>query len=268
MKYILTSAPLALLLFFGVAFSTQAQTHADFVYDAYVSKHFDQTLAIALDVDADVSAASETNTTAADAGLNVTGSGTASTDSETTTSSADMDGDGGVSASFGEPLIMTRSSLGASGDLGVRAEGERLLESSASVASRADLEAYASSRISSNENIEGAEFSSDRMRVSFKEEGRLFGFVPVSMTSHAEVNADGSVEVTRPWYRFMVATSASADQDLEARLTAALEASAESMTSASGNASLSAAAQARLLDEIVASLDTGAQASATGSTGY
>lgn len=266
MKLLLTSAPLALLLFFGVSLTTHAQSHADFVYDAYVSKHFDQSLALALEADAGLGATSDADSASTDTSLevNLSGEGDMDTGSETTDS---MNGNGRDSetAGFGAAIMLNRASLSADGDMSARAEGENRVLTPLEVESRSDLEAYASSRMATTDRIENAEFSGERMRVSFKEDGRFLGFIPVTMTSHAEVNADGSVKVTRPWYGFMVATDASADGDLESRIEAATRASSELMAETSGTASLSASTQAQILDVIVASLESSTQASASGS---
>lgn len=278
MKKVLTISPVALLLFFSISASALAQTHADFVYDTYVSRHLDQTLALTLEantnLDTSVSSDSDGNVidvnsgTGADVDVSAPNSGGGSAGV-----SGSAAGDAGAQNAFGETLLIHRGAIdvSATGRVGL---GEQGAITSSEVTTRADLEAYASSRVAANERVEQVEFSGERMRISFKEEGRLFGFIPVAMTSHAEVRADGSVEISRPWYRFLVATSggAQADVDLETRIQAALSASpsmlADASAEASQNASLSASAQARILDEVLVSTAVDTAAAASGDISY
>jgi hypothetical protein len=73
------------------------------------------------------------------------------------------------------------------------------------VDSESALQAFASSTVSADLNIEALSFTDDTVELTYRKQGRLFAFVRMTFNVTAVVQADGSVEVRYPWYRFLVA---------------------------------------------------------------
>lgn len=151
-----------------------------------------------------------------------------------------------------EPFTILRSSLGA---------GAQTAPATAdAVATDADLNAYASGVMRADDRIEAVAFTDEKVEVRYGAPGRLLGIFPITMTVRAEVASDGTVAVSYPWYRFLVASDGGAD--IESELSSRIDAA----TLSSGT-SLTVAAKARLVDEIRAALpeaSVSADASASG----
>lgn len=130
----------------------------------------------------------------------------------------------------------------------------------ATVTSESDLSAYATAALRADEQIDAVTFDEDAVEVTYTERGRLFAVVPVTMKARARVAADGSVTVSYPWYRFLVASDANTDVSS----TLSTRASAWHARADAG-ASLSASEKAELMDEIRAALATSASVEATAS---
>lgn len=73
-------------------------------------------------------------------------------------------------------------------------------DSAKEVVTEADLEAYASTTIDSDELIEEINFTNDAVEVKYKENGQLLALIPITFTATVVAHADGSVEVKYPWY--------------------------------------------------------------------
>jgi len=86
--------------------------------------------------------------------------------------------------------------------------------------------------------IEAVAYDENTVEVRYGVPGRLFGFIPVTMTAQVEVASDGTVAVSYPWYRFLVATDA--EGDIESELSSRIDSSA----------AFTASAKAALVDEI------------------
>jgi len=128
-----------------------------------------------------------------------------------------------------------------------------------SVQTESDLEAYAATTLRTNDSFDGVETSSDRLVLRFTEDAKLFGFIPHTVTSRVEVDANGSVTVSRPWYSFLVAgLSNETDASIEARVTKAM-----GDTNSSGT--MSARSQALVLAEIASALGGSVDVSANAS---
>ena len=121
-----------------------------------------------------------------------------------------------------------------------------------SVNTKSDLEAYAAAALHSGSSFESVTVTEDSVVLSFKENARLLGIIPHTITSRIEVDGDGSVRVIRPWYRFLVAgISPDTSANLEARITQVLQ-----ENRMEGNAALSARAQAVILAEVIAATNS------------
>lgn len=130
-----------------------------------------------------------------------------------------------------------------------------------SVVSDNDVEAFAAATLRTHERVEGVNVSENEVRVSFKEDARLLGLFPMSVTSRVVAMADGSVRIERPWYSFLLwGERKEVAGDLETRVRAALE---DGSLTADGE--LSARAQARLMDEVARAL-SGAEVQAGAGT--
>lgn len=171
-------------------------------------------------LDAGTGVSLDLDTSVLDADMNATTSVTTEENSDT-------------AVSTGSRTIL-RSSLGA--------ETETAPATAAAVATDADLNAYASAAMRADERIEAVTFNEDNVEVRYDVHGRLLGFIPVTMTTQVEVASDGTVAVSYPWYRFLVATDA--DADIESELASQVDSSA----------TFTASAKAALVDEIRAAL--------------
>ena len=136
-----------------------------------------------------------------------------------------------------------------------------------SVTTNAELSAYARGQMQADANLEAVSATEQSLTVKHAAPARLFGIFPVHLTVTAMVDADGTVEVKYPWYRFFFATNRA---DLEATLTNRVSAvlGASANTSASAKASASAAfdasQKARALNAVQeAFADFSAEASAS-----
>ena len=157
----------------------------------------------------------------------------------------------GVSSGTDTGFSLTRSDASVTSSSGATV-------SASSVNTESDLEAYAASTLRANDSIDGVDVASDRLSLSFKEDARLFGFIPHTVTSRVEVSGDGSVRVMRPWYSFLVAgLSVDTKTTIESRVKSAMN------EEASG--SFSSRSQARVIAEIASALGSSVDAQASAS---
>ncbi len=184
-------------------------------------------------------------------------SGTASSD---TSASGSSDGvDLGV-------IVITRADIAA----GTTASGS---VSPASVKTQVDLSGFIASQVKADDNVSQVEASADTVSVTYKQNAKLFGFIPVTLDATATVDAEGNVDISYPWYAFLAATDKA---ELEGRIRdnvdATLGVSGSASTSASANAEatakLAASTQAKLVAAVKAAmqaqLDASAQADVSG----
>lgn len=120
------------------------------------------------------------------------------------------------------------------------------------VRTESDLRAFAESTLGTHDSVEKVDVGSDHVSLVFKEDARILGIVPVTMTSRIVADAQGEVRVERPWYSFLAwGTNADIANRLEARVAATL--AEEGALALDG--SISTHAQARLVDELAAALN-------------
>jgi len=181
-----------------------------------------------------------------DVGVGGQTSGTTSGDAQGSGSadaSATMQANAGVTV---QPLIITRGDVDA-GRVGAT------ISSPSAVKTRAELSGYAAAEMKADSNIASIEAASDNVAVTYKQHAKLFGFIPVTIDATATVDASGNVEVSYPWYAFLMTTNKA---DLEARIQS--QVSADINLDASANAEANADASATA--EAVAELSAGTQA--------
>lgn len=139
------------------------------------------------------------------------------------------------------------------GDAAVESSSANTISAS-SVSTESDVEAYAASTLRTNDALESVDVTGENVSVSFKEQVRLFGFIPMDMTSRIEVASDGTVRIERPWYSFLTAGAST-------EVTSAIEANVRNAIETEGG--LTARAQARILNEVSLALGGNAEASAS-----
>lgn len=110
------------------------------------------------------------------------------------------------------------------------ASGHASINSALQVQSNNDLEDFVATQVNSDENVSTVELGEDVVIVVYKQHAKLFGFIPVLVNATAEVNADGTVAVSYPWYAIFASANKA---DLEAKVKSAADATLR----ASGNAS-------------------------------
>ncbi|MCR4325876.1 MAG: hypothetical protein NUV59_03695 [Patescibacteria group bacterium] len=203
-----------------------------------------------LDTSADVEAA-------ADAQAAATGEQKTEEDAETggdaaTSASGDVQIGATIGAEVsggteGSSIVITRSSASADNTVAVTAPS--------SVSTSADLSAYASAVVETDENVDSAELSNEAVSLAYKVRAKLFGIFPVLMPATATVTASGETAIEYPWYSIF-ATIDSAES-LEAGV---IDATATTL-SANASTELSASAQAQLLNQIHAAMRSNLEAS-------
>ena len=166
-------------------------------------------------------------------------------DADTSMDDGHADATVGTDTAAGFSLTRTHASVTNSSGTPMSAE---------SVNTANDLEVYAASALRTHDSFDGVDVTSDRLSFRFKEDAKLFGFIPHKVTSRVEVSGDGAVTVTRPWYSFLASgLSTDTTASIEARVRTALGESSGTMT---------ARTQALVLAEIVSALEGSADTSA------
>jgi hypothetical protein len=235
--------------------ASAAEVSSSSLYDAYVVEHADNGRLLVAQLDLGTSADIDVG---------------ADLDADTTTTDADVSTDASIDAGAEvdadtSPLILDRDSLNQRTDTST-ATGSGVT-TAAQVSSRADLDAYASSALLSDPRIEEAELSSESVSIHYRQPARLFGFIPVSITAKAVADASGNVEISYPWYGFLVAKAdrAEIESQIEADLRTALAASGQTAATTTAGAdvaastTLSARAQAELFENLRTALETSAE---------
>jgi hypothetical protein len=219
---------------------------------------YQTTGSLALDANANlgVSASGTTGSsgsasTGADAASGSTGSGASDMDNDDSNNGAGSSASANGSADAG--ISIGSFSLSRS-DLKEDASSISSAVSAEFVKDRDALSAYVRSGMQNDENIQSVETEDDSVTMEYRRPGRLFGFIPVTMTERATVNADGSVKVSYPWYRFLVSTEAKT-ADLETDLQSRVSAWRARMENASS--SFSASARASIIGEMMSAFRGG-----------
>lgn len=156
----------------------------------------------------------------------------------------------------------TGASAGLSADLDLVIDLDRdddlsstaRISSASMVATGADLETYAKSRMADDERIGSIELRSDEVSVTYEDRAHLLGFYPMTVDATATVNAEGEVDISYPWYGFMLSTSeAELTADLESRVAGALSGG---VVVEGGESRMTAAGQARVLTVLHDAMET------------
>jgi hypothetical protein len=191
-------------------------------------------------INSDVSGQSKTSVSG---NADISASTSASSDAQTGSGSGTAGGNASAGANIGidiaPAIVITRASAEASGS------GSSTVSSPASVQSKSDLSAYASGVVRADTDVSNASLSAKAVSLAYRQPAKLFGFIPVYLQATATVNADGSTNVSYPWYAFLTTKdSATLESDVRVATKDTVSANADV------NAGFSAATQAKLLAEM------------------
>ena len=171
------------------------------------------------------------------------------------------------------PILMLRSDVdGANNTVSAQntqsasAQNQATVSDPAAVSNSDTLSAYAHTSIQNDPNVDSIGIKDNEVDVSYRQDGKLFGFIPVSVDANTTVNADGSVKVHYPWYRFLVGLDqGSVKADLETKLQTTMP---QPQVNSSGTAYFTVSEEAQVLSQIQTYMkaheSASANASATG----
>ncbi len=114
------------------------------------------------------------------------------------------------------------------------------------VGTRDQLSAYAAGVMHSDDNIQNVQMSSSSVIMNYKQPGRFLGFIPVTVSTQAQVNQDGSVSISHPWYDFLAMTN---DSAIRTSIQAQLQQSMAS-TTPGGDIAFSPQMQAQIMADM------------------
>jgi len=121
------------------------------------------------------------------------------------------------------------------------------------VETSADLSGYIASQITNDTNISMVETSPEKVAVTYKQTGKLFGIVSIPIYATAVVDAGKKVNVKYPWYKFFIRVNNRGD--LETRIQNSVDIVIDANTSANAdNHAFSLETQARLMTAMQAAL--------------
>ncbi|MBV9349759.1 MAG: hypothetical protein JO026_03335 [Patescibacteria group bacterium] len=194
---------------------------------------------------------------------NVSGSATANVQTGTGASSSvasATDANTGVNANVGSDNTILHTDVANDASIPLLSS-----VSSADVSSDAALATYAKAVVKSDDNVGSVATGPDHVAVTYKQRAWLFGFIPTTVNTEADVTSDGKVSVHYPWYAFLMKTTKSS---LENRIHASLSADMGANANASGsfNARTEAMLVSSLRSAFKANLDADTNASAAAST--
>ena len=133
------------------------------------------------------------------------------------------------------------------------------ITSANNVSSDNDTESYARSVIKSDNKVESVSVGTSTVTVSYDVPAKFFGFIPVTIMVTAQADETGTVDISYPWYAFLIKTSNSA----------ALHASAEAKAHAAAQSAVTSSAQikAALIDALHTAFKTQVESETSASVG-
>jgi len=191
----------------------------------------------------------------ANVGSNSVGVGAEATTTATTShnpaasgNGADVEAEIGTNALVqGGVLRMTRAEISARSESATSVR----VDAPSSVQTEADLAAYATALLRSDENVGGVEASQEAVSLWYKARARLFGFIPIFVQAKGTVRTGGEASVDYPWYAFLATKN-------EALLRSDVEAAAQ--VAASARTEFDAATQANLIQALHVAMRSNLQA--------
>jgi|GEM_PF-3352137 len=106
-----------------------------------------------------------------------------------------------------DEIDLNQGSSGERGQASTTPAAERGLLRAAEVHDRNELRQFARAALQEDRNIENVHISSTTVRTEYPTRARFLGVVPANVKAQVDVNADGTVSVTFPWYAFLFATN-------------------------------------------------------------
>lgn len=92
-----------------------------------------------------------------------------------------------------------------------------------------DISAYVSDVISANTDVRALNLTAEAIDLDYKTPAALFGFIPMSVPAHITVSKDKDVEISYPWYSFLMSTN---KQELQDAVSKTVE---DALSSSAGN---------------------------------
>lgn len=185
-----------------------------------------------------------------------------------TSTSSHMSATGTAASASGRETAVSAGgvvSLGR-GDVNDNGNSGADIQSAASVSSDNDVASFARGILRNDDSVTNVAATSGEVSVSYKEPAKFLGFIPSTVTVTLTTDASGNVQVSHPWYGFLMSKSGD-EAALKASAEAKAHAAAQSAVNASASATISSQMKAFLIQALHDALKTqiGAQASTTAS---
>jgi hypothetical protein len=86
----------------------------------------------------------------------------------------------------------------------MRADTMKEVTNPDTIQNKTDLESFAYTILSSNQNIKTIKITEDKIEIAYTERAKLFGFIPFNMNTKVSTDDSKEVMAKAPWYRFLV----------------------------------------------------------------
>lgn len=183
-----------------------------------------------LNVDADTSIDASANGNSSNGSVNVNGSVNGGTRDTQTTPNGNNSQNGAINGNAdlnaSDNAAMNRDSINGNGSASNEIkitrddiESDEAVTANISamdVSTDADLKSFAMTELRKDSNLSSMAFSDSNLKVGYRAPGRFLGFIPLNMNVNVSVDASGDVNVSYPWYSFLVMSD-------RADLTAAIQ---------------------------------------------
>ncbi len=163
---------------------------------------------------------------------------TSSSDDSNTTVTSSTQEESDASVAVGSVMVVRSKAM---------KETAMPMKDPSTVSNRSDLESFITASAQNDENFQSASSSNDEVSLRYKEPAKLFGFLPISLSTNVKADANGNVKVHYPWYRFLVALQ---DSDLQSKIEAKVNAVLLANGAKDTSAEFSASTQAHLINDI------------------
>lgn len=172
-------------------------------------------------------------------------------------SSASVSSNGSVAADLGAGIVVTRSDADA--------DSSEPTIAAANVSSSGDLNSFVKSEMKADANLGSVGVDSNSVNVNYKEQAKLFGFIPMKTSVTVTVDNSGNVTLHYPWYRFLMSVD---DSNLKTNLQSNAAAAMSANANVNSTASLSTKAEVveAVVNTLRANLNGNVSANASAST--
>lgn len=130
------------------------------------------------------------------------------------------------------------------------------VDTTANIQTSQDLDIYTQSLSQSDRNVEKVEMTDNRILLAYRMPAKFLGFIPVTVMTNVQVDAQGNVSVNYPWYTFLsVKDDEKLKADLELQVKEAIGSDVgTSATTTVAFSELSSRSRAKIIQAIHASL--------------